>query len=364
MDQIQVLIITEGGKNREDLAQFLARMAINVKTTDSLSALFTQTSDDTSPAIVLFSLDSLPAEGLIQLRRLRRSRPRLSLILLSRSKRPEPAASLLQDGLIDHVASPDHLTHVYAALRNEIAKRRLTVKNASYARQLSRLEFEQARNQRKASDLEEIYNATLENLMTALDLRDVETFGHSLTVAKYSQALAQLIGIKNGAPLDNIRKGALLHDIGKIAIPDSILKKPSRLSAAEWEKVKLHPVLGYGLIKEIKLVREVSNVILYHHERYDGKGYPKGLKGEAIPLEARIFALADALDAITSHRPYRKERDFKAAHKDILANRASQFDPRVVDAFSSVRLEEWERIRYETTRILPALENFSELYKK
>ncbi len=364
MDPIHVLIIDEDRKNSDDLVQFLAGMGVNAKGAGSFRSLFSETGDDTSPSIVLFSLDRLPAEGLTQLRRLRRSRPRLSLVLLSKSRRAEPAASFLRNGLIDHVASPDHPASVYAALRNEIARRQLAEKNTSYAQQLRRLKLEQAKNERKATDLEEIYNATLENLMTALDLRDVETFGHSLTVAKYSQVLAQLIGIKNGSAVDNIRKGALLHDIGKIAIPDSILKKPSRLSATEWEKVKLHPVLGFGLIKEIKLVKEIGNIILCHHERFDGKGYPGGLKGEAIPLEARIFAVADALDAITSHRPYRKERDFRAAGKDIQENRASQFDPQVVNAFSSVRLEEWERIRYETTKILPALESFSELYKK
>jgi putative nucleotidyltransferase with HDIG domain len=200
--------------------------------------------------------------------------------------------------------------------------------------------------------------------MAAMDLRDVETFGHSITVAKYCQALAQLTGIRDAAELDNIRKGALLHDIGKIAIPDAILKKPSRLSALEWQKIKLHPVLGYGLIKEIKMVKEVGNVILYHHERYDGSGYPEGLKKEAIPLEARMFAVADALDAITSHRPYRKERDFKAAKKEIQDGRRSQFDLAVVDAFCSVKLEEWEKIRYETTKIMPALETYSKLLSK
>jgi HD-GYP domain-containing protein (c-di-GMP phosphodiesterase class II) len=102
-------------------------------------------------------------------------------------------------------------------------------------------------------------------------------------------------------------------------------------------------------------------VILYHHERYDGTGYPKGLKKDAIPLEARMFALADALDAITSHRPYRKERDFKAAKKEITDGRRRQFDPKIVDAFCSVGLSEWEKIRYETTKILPNMASFSEL---
>ncbi len=166
------------------------------------------------------------------------------------------------------------------------------------------------------------------------------------------------MGFQDRAQLDNIRKGSLLHDVGKIAIPDSILKKVKPLTAKEWEKIKLHPALGYGLIKEIKMVDEVGNIILYHHERYDGKGYPKRLKEDKIPVEARIFALADALDAITSHRPYRKERSFKTAKKEIQNNSESQFDPKVVEAFSSVELDSWEKIRYETTKLLPHMEKF------
>jgi putative nucleotidyltransferase with HDIG domain len=194
--------------------------------------------------------------------------------------------------------------------------------------------------------------------MTAMDLRDVETYGHSKTVARYTQLLAHIMGFQDSTQLDNIRKGSLLHDVGKIAIPDSILKKIKPLTAKEWEKIKLHPALGYGLIKEIKMVDEVGNIILYHHEKFDGTGYPKRLKKDKIPVEARIFALADALDAITSHRPYRKERSFKTAKKEIQNNSGSQFDPEVIEAFCSVDLESWEKIRYETTKLMPHMEGF------
>ena len=370
-------IINKDRKEGERLAEFLASLAIKADIIDSLDGFPPESfgaqagrkeeSLHTSPspvAVALLDFDTLGDGSLEKLPRLREANPHLSLILLCRSRRTELALSLLEKGLIDQFVSSEDRATVYSAIRSEIGRRKLAEENSRYAQELRRLKLEESRNRRKAAELEEIHNATLENLMTALDLRDVETFGHSLTVAKYSQALARLLGIRSGAAVDNIRKGALLHDIGKIAIPDSILKKPSRLSTAEWEKIRLHPVLGYGLIKEIKLVHEIGNIILYHHERYDGKGYPRGLKKDAIPLEARIFALADALDAITSYRPYRKERDFKAARKDILENRSTQFDPRVVDAFSSVKLEEWERIRYETTKLLPALESFSEVYRK
>ena len=169
------------------------------------------------------------------------------------------------------------------------------------------------------------------------------------------------MGIKDEKTLGNIRKGALLHDIGKIAIPDAILKKPGSLNTEEWDKIKLHPTLGYGLIKEIKLVREVGNIILFHHERFDGKGYPNKLKTKKIPIEARIFALADALDAITSPRPYSKKRNFKEAKQEILDNEGSQFDPEVVRAFCSLSLEKWERIRFETTKLMPIFEDMIEL---
>jgi len=239
----------------------------------------------------------------------------------------------------------------------------LEKENALVLGTLRKLKAEQARFLRKASELEDIYDTTIENLMTALDLRDVETLGHSQTVAKYSQALARLLGMEEQDDLENIRRGALLHDIGKIAIPDEILKKPGPLSPEEWTKIRLHPSLGYGLVKEIKLVKEVGHIILYHHEHYDGTGYPKGLKKDRIPVEARIFALADALDAITAPRPYRKPSDFAAAKKEIVRHSGTQFDPKAVEAFASLDPEKWERIRFETTSYIPNIEEFSKFIR-
>jgi putative nucleotidyltransferase with HDIG domain len=364
MDLTRVWLIDEGCESKEKLAQFLIGLGFHVVPLDSFSELAAQPTADDDPALVIIRPAAFTGETAGLLGHVRNEKPHLSLVLLSDSKSAKQGMLALDKGLIDQVASSDNEASLVSALKNEVAKRQLAEKNKACARQVKHLKGEQTRNRRRAADLEETYNATLENLMTALDLRDVETFGHSLTVAKYCWVLAQLIGIRDSEALDNIRRGALLHDIGKIAIPDAILKKPSRLTSAEWEKIKLHPVLGYGLVKEIKLVKEVGNIILYHHERYDGTGYPKGLKREAIPLEARIFALADALDAITSHRPYRKERDFKAARRDIQENKGRQFDPKVVDAFCSVKPEDWERIRYETTKVLPAMETFSQVFNR
>ena len=222
---------------------------------------------------------------------------------------------------------------------------------------LRRLKKEFNLHLRKSRELEEAYDTTLENFMAALDLRDVETYGHSKTVARYSYVLAEAVGIRDPRSLDSIRKGALLHDAGKMAIPDSILKKPGPLSGKEWDTIRRHPALGYGLVRDVKLVREVGDIILCHHERYDGTGYPKGLKGDAIPLEARVFAVADTLDAVTSHRPYRAPRDFRVARRELVGNAGKQFDPKIVDVFCGMDLAVWEKIRFETTRLLPPIED-------
>ena len=227
--------------------------------------------------------------------------------------------------------------------------------------EVRRLKKELALHLRRSRELEEAYDSTLENFMAALDLRDVETYGHSKTVSRYSHVLAEALGIRDPRALENIRKGALLHDAGKMAIPDSILKKPGTLTPKEWEVIRRHPAMGYGLVRDVKLVPEVGHIILHHHERFDGTGYPKGLKGEAIPLEARIFAVADTLDAVTSHRPYRPPRDFGAARRELTGNAGGQFDPRVVDAFCGLDLAVWEKIRFETTRILPPLDDYRAL---
>jgi cyclic di-GMP phosphodiesterase len=219
--------------------------------------------------------------------------------------------------------------------------------------EIKRLKRELARLLRKSRDLEEAYDTTLENFMAALDLRDVETYGHSKTVARYTHVLAEAAGIRDPSLLESIRKGALLHDAGKMAIPDAILKKPGPLAPKEWDIIRRHPALGYGLVRDVKLVREVGNIILCHHEHYDGTGYPRSLKGDEIPIEARIFAVADTLDAVTSHRPYRAPRDFQAARLELEANAGRQFDPRVVEVFDRMDLVVWEKIRFETTRLMP-----------
>lgn len=360
----EILICGAGYARREALVRLLARTGTGAAAVESLAEALRRLVDPNGFRVLIVDLRSPDGGTRHVWDRLRRDLPGLSVIGLVRAREPEAWIDWIESGLFDHILAPDDRVGLYAAVRNALDRSRLTAKNEAFRKVLRRDKAERARNAKRAAALEGIYEATLENLMTALDLRDVETFGHSQTVAKYTRILARLLGIHDEATLDSIRKGALLHDVGKIAIPDSILKKRAALTAPEWEKIRLHPVLGYGLIKEIKLVEEVGNIILYHHEQFDGGGYPRGWKRERIPLESRIFALADSLDAITASRPYRMARDFPSARREITEHSGTQFDPKVVDAFCSLSDEKWERVRLETTSFIPDIVEFSKLFNK
>ena len=190
-------------------------------------------------------------------------------------------------------------------------------------------------------DLLEAYDKTIEGWAKALDLRDHETEGHSRRVTDMAAELAQRLGIA-GEELENLQRGALLHDIGKIGIPDSILLKKGSLSDAEYETMKQHPVFGKEFMEQIEFLRPALDIPYCHHEKWDGSGYPQGLAGEEIPLAARIFAVVDVWDAITSDRPYREAMSYAEALKIIEDGRGMHFDPRITDEFIAML---WERMK-------------------
>lgn len=185
----------------------------------------------------------------------------------------------------------------------------------------------------------------VEALTAALDAKNSYTCGHSGRVAELSLRITRQLKLPL-AEQDRIHVGAHLHDIGKIGIPDAILDKPGRLNSQEMEMIKTHPVIGDQIIGKTRLFQSVADIVRHHHERYDGKGYPDGLRGDEIPLGARVVAVADAFDAMTSPRPYRPAMDATAALNELVRCRNSQFDPMLVDVF--VRLvadgTHWESI--------------------
>jgi len=199
-------------------------------------------------------------------------------------------------------------------------------------------------NAQLVTELQNSYDLTLEALSGALDLRDRETEGHSRRVVEYTNRLAEQMGLDKKT-IKDIRRGALIHDIGKIGVPDAVLLKPGELTEEERKIIERHPQEGYEMLVGISYLKEEIQIVLGHQEKWDGSGYPFGLRGEEIPLGARLFAIADTFDAITSDRPYRKGRPYEVARKLIEEETGKQFDPQAVAAFVAVPPEEWMQIR-------------------
>ena len=175
----------------------------------------------------------------------------------------------------------------------------------------------------------EIYHDIIESLVAALEAKDNYTSGHSERVANMSYKLSKGLGIR-GSELDDIDIAAHLHDIGKIGVPDKVLNKNGKLLPHEWEYIKMHPRIGFNILSKSKRLKDISKIVLYHHERWDGKGYPQGLSGIAIPIGSRIIAVCDSIDAMTSDRPYRKAMGFDECINEIIINTGLMFDPVVV----------------------------------
>ncbi|MEM7675529.1 MAG: HD domain-containing phosphohydrolase, partial [Myxococcota bacterium] len=190
----------------------------------------------------------------------------------------------------------------------------------------------------------EAYDKTLEALVTALDARECETGNHSQRVVRMTLAICDNLGI-TGEERVHIARGALLHDIGKIGVPDDVLLKPGKLTDEEWIEMRKHPDIGARILSGIEFLVEPAKIVLAHQERFDGKGYPAGLKGAEIPIGARIFAVADALDAIVSDRPYRRGQSYEHAREEIARCAGTQFDPQVVEAFLKISIDELKKAR-------------------
>src|SRR5207245_594590 len=232
-------------------------------------------------------------------------------------------------------------------VRRALENRRLKLENRAYQTNLEALVAQRTEQWRLALvNLEKSYDYTLEALGDALDMKDAETEGHSRRVTAYTIAIARAMGIPK-EQIAVIARGAFLHDIGKMAIPDEILRKPGPLTPDQVAVMKEHSFRGYNMLKKIPFLQEASEIVYSHQEKFDGTGYPRGLKGEEIPLGARIFSVADTLDAITSDRPYRPAQTLTAAREEIYRWSGRQFDPQVVEVFRSMPDNIWEDLRKE-----------------
>src|SRR5213082_4324060 len=255
------------------------------------------------------------------------------------------ALNAIRNGAYDYLLKPFERDQLLATARRALENRRLKLENREYQTNLEALVTARTEQLRQAvTTLEKSYDITLEALGNALDLKDAETEGHSKRVTAYTISIARAMGLSS----DQIRiiaRGAFLHDIGKMAIPDQILKKPGKLDPEETAIMREHCYRGYQIVRRIPFLAEAAEIVYAHQEKFDGTGYPRGLKGEEIPLGARIFSIADTLDAMTSDRPYRPAQTFAAARVEIMKFGGTQFDPKVVDIFVAMPDSLWADLR-------------------
>ncbi len=280
--------------------------------------------------------------GVDLLRDLKTVDPDIAVLMITGLSDTNTALECIHLGADDYITKPFGISRVILTVKNLIEKRCLAIEKKNYQTSLEFKVMEQTEQLRRTMhELHNAYDSTLTALVKALDAREKEVGSHSERVMAYSTFMAGKLGI-TGNELEQLAKGALLHDIGKIGISDNILLKPGKLDDAEWAEMRRHPQIGYAIMSEIQFLKGPAEIILTHHERYDGTGYPKRLKGLQIPIGSRIFGLVDTLDAMTSDRPYRRALPFEAVTSEIRTHRGSQFDPEIADLFLSIPRRQWE----------------------
>lgn len=297
--------------------------------------------------LVLTDIVMQDGNGIALLERIRSDQPHLPVVMVSAIHDISVAIDSMRRGAYDYLLKPFEREHLVATVQRALDHRLALQESHSYQQNLEQVVRARTEMLRQAmEDLEHSYDVTLEALGDALDLKDSETEGHSKRVTAYTIALARAMGIPP-PDIKVIARGAFLHDIGKMAIPDDILRKPGKLTPEEEEIMRDHCTRGYHILRKIPFLSEAAAIVYTHQEYFDGNGYPSRLRGSEIPVGARIFAVADAMDAITSDRPYRKARSFDEARQEILRCSGTQFDPNVVEVFLKIPNELWLELRAE-----------------
>ncbi|HUA17022.1 MAG TPA: HD domain-containing phosphohydrolase [Verrucomicrobiae bacterium] len=341
----RILVVDDEEAIREIVASMLGSAGYSCQQARSgIEALAVLDSGDEFE-LMLSDLMMADLDGIGLLERTKEKYPDMPVVMVTAVHDISVALAAIRNGAYDYLLKPFEREQLLNTVSRALENRRLKVENRNYQINLESLvEARTNQLQEALGDLERSYDITLQALGDALDLKDRETEGHSRRVTAFTMAIARAMGL---APeqVATIARGAFLHDIGKMAIPDKILNKPGKLDADETAIMREHCFKGYQIVKRIPFLADACEIIYSHQERFDGTGYPRGLKGEEIPLGARIFSVADTLDAITSDRPYRAARSLAAARKEIDDWSGRQFDPEVVAIFRQMPDEIFDELR-------------------
>ena len=330
-DEVSLLETLERGLRRPG---HIVRTFDNVD--DALDALLI------SPPDLLLTDVRMPGhDGFWLLDQVLAQSPNVGVLMMTALGDVKTALKCIRAGAIDYLSKPFGIEELQLAVGMAEQKLQLVRENREHR---IRLETQSVELRRALQKVNQLLHCSMDMLVRALDWRERETKNHSCRVALFATAIGREMQLDRPM-LDSLLMGGLLHDIGKIGVSDSILLKPGPLDEREREAMVLHPEIGYDIVSETLFVADARDIVLHHHERFDGTGYPHQLRGTEIPLQARIFALADTLDAITSQRPYRSAQPFEHALAEIQRHAGLQFDPEVVAAFGRVEVSEWDRIR-------------------
>ena len=341
----RILVVDDEDAIREIVCSMLA--AANYKTRQASSGLKALALLDAGEEFELMLSDLMMADldGIGLLERTKERYPDMPVVMVTAVHDISVALAAIRNGAYDYLLKPFEREQLLATVRRALENRRLKMQNREYQNNLERMVEARTEQLKTAmADLERSYGMTLEALGGALDLKDAETEGHSRRVTVFTIAIARAMGLSKDQ-IDVIARGAFLHDIGKMAIPDAILRKPGKLDPEEITIMREHCYHGYQILKKIPFLKEAAEIVYAHQEHFDGSGYPRQLKGEQIPLGARIFSVADTLDAITSDRPYRASQSLTAAREEIKCWSGRQFDPEVVTMFLDMPEKIWSDLR-------------------
>jgi response regulator RpfG family c-di-GMP phosphodiesterase len=318
--------------------------------------------------IVISDINMEGMSGLEMIPHVRRIAPETVIIMISGAQTIDYAIEALRAGAFDYVTKPFDLRHVEVAVERAEQHHELLRSKRRYETFLEEsIKLRTKELGQALASLEDAYRTTLKALAAALETRDTDTHGHSERVVSFSLRLGRELNLE-ADQLRALEFGALLHDIGKIGIPDMILRKPAALTEDEWRTMRQHPALGQQILRGIEFLEGAARVVGQHHEKWDGTGYPLGLRGEEIDLNARIFAVADAFDAMVSTRVYRAGKPYATAADELARHAGRQFDPAVVAAFQRVPASDWDELRAQSLRrrnrpervaVIPAAEKFA-----
>jgi len=340
----RILIVDDDASVRDVISVLLQEEGYECRTASSAEAALEIAAAE-APPLVISDMKMPGRDGIWLLEAFRERYPETAVIMLTGYGDTEAAVDCLRRGAVDYLLKPPKLTDLIRAIERALAKRRIELARKRYQKKLERKVRDRTGELRTAlRNIQGTYQTTLLALVRALDAREHETSDHSQRVVKYTEHIAERLSLR-GPELEEIGRGALLHDIGKIGVPDAVLLKPAKLTPEEWKEMRRHPDIGYDMIRSIEFLNTPAAIVLSHQERFDGRGYPRGLRGEEIHIGARIFAVADTLDAMTSDRPYRKGTTFENAVDEIQRCAGSQFDPEVVRAFLDIGVKNLRRIK-------------------